>query len=161
MAKEIERKFLVLELPENFLPEEKLSIEQGYAALDPAGMEVRLRKTTENYWLTIKSGGDLQRSEYEVSLSAEQFETLWPSTEGRRLRKDRYLIKREGHTIEIDQYHQPLTGLVVAEIEFPDEASAMAYTPEPWMAKDITHLSFLKNKHLLQFESLQALMEKL
>lgn len=161
MAKEIERKFLVDHLPVFLLEQQKFEIIQGYISADPNGREVRLRKKGETYWLTIKDNGGLERNEYEVQLSQAQFETLWQTTESRRIIKDRYVYKHEGYAVEVDVYHQPLKGLIVAEVEFPSKEEALRYKKAPWMSKEVTHLNFLKNKNLLQFDNFGAIKAKL
>jgi len=161
MAIEIERKFWVQKLPECCENIQPIAIEQGYVALSDDGREVRLRKKGEAFFLTVKSAGTMQRSEHEVELSAAQFEALWPTTEDRRLQKDRYVLTQNAHTIEIDVYHQPLKGLIVAEVEFPSPTAAENYQVESWMSHEITHLNFLKNKNLLQFASVKELAKLL
>ena len=161
MAKEIERKFLLPKLPDSIANHEPMRLEQGYLALDPEGQEVRLRKSASKYWLTVKSSGTLVREEYEVELDATQFNALWPATKGRRLSKDRYKIPLGPWKAEIDCYTEPLKGLMVVEVEFPDEAAAEGFEKEPWMGQEVTHLSFLKNKNLLQFESVESIMDLL
>ena len=89
MTKEIERKFLLSEWPTKISGLTPNLLEQGYLALDPEGKEVRLRKNGHQFWLTVKSDGDMVREEYEVELNETQFLKLWPATIGRRLRKDR------------------------------------------------------------------------
>ena len=49
MSKEIERKFLVGELPFNREEHPSVYIEQGYLALEPGGQEVRIRKKDDAY----------------------------------------------------------------------------------------------------------------
>lgn len=161
MPNEIERKFLVSTLPAEALRQSALPIEQGYLALDTNGNEVRLRRIDKAYYLTVKSDGTIVRKEYETQLTKEQFEALWEGTEGRRLRKDRYILKRSTHKIDIDVYHQPLKGLKVAEVEFSSLEEAGRYEKEGWMSREVTHLSFMKNKNLLQFETYKALLELL
>lgn len=161
MAKEIERKFLLSQLPESIAHQKPMCLEQGYLALDPEGKEVRLRKSDSNYWLTVKSSGTLVREEYEVVLDTEQFEALWPATKGRRLSKERYEVPVGPWKAEIDCYMEPLRGLMVVEVEFPDEAAAKSFEKAPWMGQEVTHLSFLKNKNLLQFESVESIMDLL
>lgn len=161
MAKEIERKFLLSQLPESIANQKPMRLEQGYLALDPEGKEVRLRKSDSNYWLTVKSSGTLVREEYEVVLEAEQFEVLWPATEGRRLSKERYQVPVGPWKAEIDCYMEPLRGLMVVEVEFADEAAAKRFEKAPWMGQEVTHLSFLKNKNLLQFEGVESIMDLL
>jgi len=162
MGKEIERKFWLPERPVFLQQATPQSIQQGYLAVQADGREVRLRKKDEQYTLTVKSGTGLQRDEYEVILKEAQFQTLWPATEGVRLRKKRYRhALPSGLTLEIDEYEEPLTGLLIGEIEFTDEASAQAFEPPTWLGLEVTQYSLFKNKNLLQVTSLAELKAQL
>lgn len=161
MPNEIERKFLVSVLPEEVLKLPRMKIVQGYLALDANGHEVRLRRMGTQFYLTVKSDGTIERKEFETELSEAQFDALWEGTLDRRLRKDRYILERETHKIDIDIYHQPLKGLIVAEVEFSSLEEAGKYQKESWMSREVTHLSFLKNKNLLQFETYEDLKDLL
>ncbi len=135
---EIERKFLVAEQPP---PEGSPSvrIEQGYLALDAkSGVEVRLRRKDEELLLTIKGGAGRSRSEEELSLDRQRFESLWPLTEGRRLSKERHLISHGGFEIELDVYREDLDGLLIAEVEFPDEEAAEGFEKPKWFGEEVT-----------------------
>jgi adenylate cyclase len=133
---EVERKFLLSERPE--LPAGK-RIEQGYVALDPAGAEVRVRRKGDQHTLTVKSGAGLVRGEEELALSAEEFDRLWPLTDGRRVVKTRHLVELgDGLTAEVDVYEGSLEGLLVAEVEFPDEAAAGVFDAPQWLGSDVT-----------------------
>jgi len=158
MPKEIERKFLVKTLPFDEATHPFVNISQGYLALEPGGQEVRLRRKNQQYFLTVKSIGTMVREEHETSLTLKQFQTLWPGTSGRRLQKDRYIFEDR---IEIDIYRGNLTGLIVAEIEFPDQVSAKSYQAPSWMEQEITHLNFLKNRNLFQFKNWAAIQDAL
>ena len=116
--REIERKFLVKSLPDNFKRARHFTIEQGYLATESAGRQVRLRKAGSVVSLTFKVGRDSHREEREIKLSPKQFAALWPATLGRRLRKVRYEIPWDNVLIEIDIYRGRHAGLVVAEVEF-------------------------------------------
>jgi CYTH domain-containing protein len=145
---EIERKFLVRQLPE-VVGYPVVRILQGYVAIEEGGTEVRVRsKDDADHTLTIKSKGGMVRGEYETPITADQFATLWPTTEGRRVEKDRYAIPHGRHTIELDKYVGSLAGLVVAEVEFETEADAEGFTPPDWMGEDVTDLKELKNQQL-------------
>lgn len=102
------------------------------------GLQVRLRKQSEQYSLTYKRGLGNVREEREVALSAEQFATLWPATEGKRLIKTRYEIPFGERVVEIDLYGGKHDGLVVAEVEFDDEKSAIDFQPPNWLGDDVT-----------------------
>jgi adenylate cyclase len=157
MPREIERKFLVTDMPANLETLDQEVLEQGYLAIDPEVHEVRLRKAAGTYFLTVKSGGRLTRDEYEITLEPWQFDTLWPATKGRRLRKTRYYVKRGNPQITIDVYEGRFQGLALAEVEFDSQESAETYDPPEWMAKEVTRHSFLKNRNLLDIDNFDEL----
>ena len=136
--REIERKFLVQWLPDNLKRARHLIIEQGYLATEAAGRQVRLRKSGKATSLTFKVGRGSHREEREVKLSTKQFATLWPGTAGRRLRKVRYEIPWDGLLIEVDIYRGRHSGLVVAEVEFPDTATCRRFEPPWWFGREVT-----------------------
>jgi CYTH domain-containing protein len=136
--REIERKFLVKELPDNLAESRCLVIEQGYLATESAGRQVRLRKSGSSTSLTFKVGRGSHREEREIKLSPKQFAVLWPGTAGRRLRKLRYEIPWRNLLIEVDIYRGRHAGLVVAEVEFPDRASCRKFNPPSWFGREVT-----------------------
>ena len=136
--REIERKFLVRELPEHFTEFPYAEISQGYLVSLDDGLQVRLRKSNENYSLTYKRGVGNVREEREVELTPTQFEALWPATEGKRLEKTRYDIPLGNRVVEIDVYGGRHNGLVVAEVEFDDEEAAKNFQPPDWLGEDVT-----------------------
>src|SRR5687768_15910342 len=136
--REIERKFLVRELPEDLTAFPFTEISQGYLVSLDDGLQVRLRSKDEKYTLTYKRGLGNVREEREVALTAEQFATLWPATEGKRLSKTRYEIPFGERVVEIDLYRGKHEGLVVAEVEFDDEQSAINFQPPDWLGDDVT-----------------------
>jgi CYTH domain-containing protein len=135
---EIERKFLVKELPPNLKDYESRPIEQGYLAVRRDGTQVRLRKAGSRQTLTVKRGRGLKRQEWEIDLIPEQFNELWPATEGRRLTKTRYDVPFGDYTIEVDVYGGRHKGLVVAEVEFDDEKQCREFEPPDWLGKEIS-----------------------
>ena len=140
---EIERKFLVERVPDD-LGGTARRIDQGYVALDE-GAEVRVRRIGDELWLTVKGTGGLARVEEELRLSREQFESLWPLTEGRRIEKTRHTLPGG---VEVDVYDGSLTGLVVAEIEFASEEESAAFDPPDWFGAEVTDDPRYKNRAL-------------
>ena len=136
--REIERKFLVREMPQNLAEHPHAEIAQGYLAIAPEGVQVRLRKAGEKHTLTYKKNERGGREEREIELTPEQFDILWPATEPKRLTKTRYDVPFGTLTIEIDVYTGRHQGLVVAEVEFADEAAAKAFQPPPWLGSDVS-----------------------
>ncbi|HEX8253198.1 MAG TPA: CYTH domain-containing protein [Thermoanaerobaculia bacterium] len=136
--REIERKFSVRKLPDALEQFPNRLVEQGYLATGPNGLQVRLRRSGDKLSLTYKRDDAGGRIEREVELTPEQFDVLWPATEGRRLTKTRYDVPHGDRTVEIDIYRGRHEGLIVAEVEFPDEHSARAFQPPDWLGEDVT-----------------------
>ena len=150
MAKETERKFLVLN-PPSLEGLKYVDIRQGYVAIDSdAGNEVRVRQADNQYILTIKSKGDLERLEVENEISKKDFEELWKVTNGRYLMKRRYYLPFQNWMIEIDQYKGILAGLWVAEIEFDDIKESNLFKMPAWMDREVTFDKRFKNQSLAQ-----------
>lgn len=118
-------------------------IRQGYLALD-GDTEVRIRITPQGAVLTIKAGRGGVRVEQELALQSRQAEALWELTEGRRVQKTRRRVRLPGGdggadlVAEVDEYGGALDGLVVAEVEFPDEASSAGFEPPAWFDRELT-----------------------
>ena len=84
---EIERKFLLKELPEHLDRYPCHRIEQGYLCTEPV---VRIRRQDDDYILTYKSKGLLAREEYNLPLTKEAYDHLAPKTDGLLIQKTRY-----------------------------------------------------------------------
>lgn len=149
MKQEIERKFLLNDLPPGFERAAGVEIDQGYLAAESRGRQVRLRRKGGAFYITVKSAPNgFVRDELEVELSREQFEALWPMTAGWRLRKTRYDVPWEEFTVEIDLYAGLNEGLRVAEVEFDSDEQARAFQPPPWMGRDVSADPALSNRNL-------------
>jgi adenylate cyclase len=133
---EVERKFLVSELPD-LDGTQSDEIEQGYLAIGPDG-EVRVRRKGEKLVLTAKRGSGIARDEAEIELDRADFDLLWQLTEGRRLHKRRYVVPLGDLGIEVDVYEGDLEGLVVAEVEFASEEEARRFEPPDWLGEEAT-----------------------
>ena len=141
---EIERKFLVNELPTLSEYQEK-TVKQGYISTDPV---IRIRKMDDLYTLTVKSKGHLVRQEFELDLTPEQFDDLWKKVDNVHVAKTRYFIPLDPtHTAELDIYYEDLESLVTVEVEFDSTRDAERLVPA-WFGKDVTHDSRYKNNHL-------------
>jgi len=148
-AKEIERKFKVKSLPENLDSFPKKSIRQGYVSIADDGTEVRVRQKNEKYFKTKKSGSGVTREETENEITKEEFEKLWPKTEGRRVEKTRYEVTLvDGNLAELDVYSGDLAGLMVVEVEFADENKATEFVAPDWFGEDVSDNASYKNAAL-------------
>ncbi len=142
MGTEIERKFLVRDdwnPPPDIEPKR---IRQGYLTDSGSGTEVRVRASGERTLMTVKrdragSGANV-RDEIEFPIDAGVFDDLWRLTEGHRVAKLRYTIPAGGFEATVDVYDDRPDGLRVVEVEFDDEAAAVAFRPPEWFGEDVT-----------------------
>jgi CYTH domain-containing protein/CHAD domain-containing protein len=151
---EIERKFLVNELPGSLDSYPHEEIEQGYLAID-GEVELRVRRRDGGATvITLKAGSGESRLEEEFEIDPSRFGALWPLTKNRRLHKVRYRVPApDGLVFELDVYGGFLSGLRTAEIEFPSSEASAAFHPPAWLGKEVTGDSSYKNQSLAQREA--------
>lgn len=143
---EIERKYLIQEIPEHLPVTRTREIEQGYLNTDPV---VRIRRDNERFELTCKSRGLMVREEYTIPLTREAYEHLCTKIDGQLIRKTRKEIPlTDSLTAELDIFHDQLAPLVLAEVEFPSEEEAYAFVPPDWFGRDVTFSSEYHNSTL-------------
>lgn len=145
---EIERKFLIKKelLPNDLEQYPHNELEQAYLITEPV---LRIRKKNDSYILTYKSKGLMVREEAEFPLPADAYETLLQKAEGNVITKVRYLLPDEkGFTIELDIFKGIFEGLYLAEVEFPDEETAMSYMPPAWFGTEVTTVNTFHNSTL-------------
>ncbi len=142
---EIERKFLIKELPD-LSQYSYVDIEQGYLSTQPV---LRIRKKNDKYILTYKGAGLMAREEIEADLTKEAYDHLKEKIDGHLISKRRYLIPLDPYTIELDVFSGHMSGLIMAEVEFPDIASADSFAPPAWFGKDVTSDSRYHNSNMI------------
>ena len=117
---EIERKFLLRQLPAIATEAPSVEIEQGYLPGDKIVERIRRMRfadTGEKWLRTVKSGNAVKRVELEEEVDATLARALWRLATD-RLRKRRYSIREaDEFTWEIDEFLD--RNLVLAEIELP------------------------------------------
>lgn len=146
---EIERKFLINELPENIEFYSYKTIEQAYLCTEPV---VRIRKSNDKYALTYKSKGLLSREEYNMDLTENAYYHLKAKADNNIVSKQRYLIPLgEKYTIEVDIFNPPLEPLIIAEVEFESEEQANSFIPPYWFGEDVTYKPEYQNCSLSKY----------
>jgi adenylate cyclase len=145
---EIERKYLLRELPPLPPHAVALRIEQGYLSPDSvasSGDEAeddlctgRLRRVTNpdgslTHLHTLKTGHGLVRTEIERTITAQQFARAWPRTTDRRLTKTRHRVPDGALVWEIDRFDG--LDLVIAEVELLTPEAKVA--PPAWLAPHV------------------------
>ncbi len=143
---EIERKFLIRELPGDLNNYEKKKIAQGYLNTDPV---VRIRRSNDEYYLTYKGKGMMVREEYNLPLNEEAFAHMVKKIDGILIQKTRYLIPLEDNlTAELDIFEGALAPLRLVEVEFNSVEAAESFTPPDWFGEDVTSSGKYHNSNL-------------
>lgn len=120
MHVEIERKYLLKDMPKLPRTSSVFEIDQGY--IPGKWLVERLRRETSEdgtvrYYRTVKSGLGVERIEIEDETDQRIFLHLWQLTEGHRLRKRRHKVANGTDVWEIDEFVD--RDLVLAELELP------------------------------------------
>ena len=148
MGVEIERKFLVKNDDWKNLGTAVL-YRQGYISSDYQKI-VRIRTAGEKAFLTIKSKSDgIKRMEYEYEIPfADGHELLETLCEPPIVEKTRTKIEWKGFLWEIDEFSGLNAGLVVAEIELPDEDTI--FENPDWIGREVSEDKRYSNSNLIK-----------
>jgi adenylate cyclase len=167
MNLEIERKFLVND-PSFLEGMEGTEYCQGYLAhyhdqssknlLSSSfsvkqGATIRVRTQGEKAVITIKGppqGAErISRLEFEYPIPLEDAKTLLTLCKEPFIYKRRYRIEHEGSLWEVDRFSETNEGLVLAEIELPEETASFS-TP-PWLGEEVSQDPRYTNSYLVRF----------
>lgn len=151
---EIEKKYTLKNLPDNFENYPCKIIEQAYLNTSPV---VRVRKSSDlsgnsSYYLTYKGSGLMAHEEYNLPLDEASYCHLIEKADGNIISKKRYVIPIENPQfddsyypqvlpelfIELDVFAPPFAPLVLAEVEFPSVEMADAFISPAWFDKEVT-----------------------
>ncbi len=132
---EIEKKFLIKELPSDLESYPHYEIEQAYLNRSPV---LRIRKKGDAYIFTYKGEGMLAREEIEARLDVEAYAHLLEKADGKIITKTRYEIPYEKYLIELDVFAGHMAPLVMAEVEFASLDEADDFVPPAWFGEEVT-----------------------
>ena len=114
----------------------KVNIKQGYLNRNP-DRTVRIRTLGNKGFLTVKgrNSGDV-RLEFEYEIPWHDAEEILKLAEPGLIEKTRYIVPYEDLLWEVDEFHGNLKGVIVAEVELPDNGKE--YKKPPFVGSDIT-----------------------
>ncbi len=159
---EIEKKYRVIQIPENLDQFEAFEIEQCYLSTRPV---LRIRKKNDDYILTYKNRDSKEckeitdvcvAQEVELPLTSQAYCHLKEKADGIPIRKTRYCIPYESYRIELDVFHDAYEGMYLAEVEFPSVEESRRFSPPNWFGEDVSGDYHYTNSYLaLKNNSLQ------
>jgi hypothetical protein len=110
------------------------------------GTRMRLRSVTTPEGVVYKLGQKVRPTPDDPSLvlhttlylERDEFELL-ESLAAHTLRKTRHHVERGGAVMSVDVFHDELDGLILAEVDFGDDAiAAREFTPPPFCVVEVT-----------------------
>ena len=156
--KEIERKYFIKNLPENFKINKVSEITQSYLYRDENTTirirEIKANETTE-YVYTVKTNGNIQNNnellankyEIESNILKNSYEELLNKKISNTVNKTRIVVPiQDNLKAEIDIYHDYLKDFLTAEIEFPNEEFAKNFEKPSWLGEEIGYNDFSNGK---------------
>ena len=147
MALEIERRFFVVSEAWQGLSIKKEKLDQGYLSEGKDAVVVRVRRSQDQAWLTLKAPTtDPEiRHEFEYTIPVADAEALLALTP-RRVEKTRHHLNCPGGDWVVDVFAGANAPLVIAEVERSDPQAPL--TIPPWCGEEITGRGELSNAAL-------------
>ena len=142
---EIERKFLIKEIPKNC--EQKIYIKQYYIHVDDKFVQ-RLRFfDNQKTIMSLKQNcAGLSRYEFEYEIPLEDAKKIVSMTNSIFIEKIRHIMYYESMKWEIDEFLGNNKGLLIAEVELEDENQKIKL-PD-WIVKEVTNQNKYFNYNL-------------
>lgn len=133
MGQEIERKWLVSSLTPQMttaVREQGVFTQQGYLSV-VEGASMRIRRTGDKAWCTMKQGSGVSRIEHEFAMDPEEAGRIigtlnLPPIEKRRLK----IPSGTSHPWELDVFQGHLVGLIFLELELDTVDSPVPAWPD-------------------------------
>ena len=142
IEQEIERKWILNEIPSNFDILLEADVEQLYISMEP---EVRIRKRIEKgknpiCFMDVKGMGDLSRKEISTIISEEEFEEIKNIIAKPPITKKYYKLNiGEKKYLEVSVVDQGTENeFIYAELEFDSEKEAKEFVPPVKVTKEVT-----------------------
>lgn len=148
MKNEIERKFLIKEMPDltGIIP---IHYER-YFLYNKDGIEIRIQQKNDFFELERKTViSRTERTTEKIEISKDEFEQLKQfCSEG--IERDSYKLDN-GASIKI--YSGKYKGLVRVEFEFNNQQELNSFSPPSWVGREITDSRLGKDSELIRLSS--------
>lgn len=136
MGMEIEHKFLVKDDSYKAMSASQSDIRQGFLSRDPE-RTVRVRVRDTQGFITVKGKGQgASHPEFEYPVPVQDAIAMLSMCQPPIIHKTRHIVMHEGNRWEVDEFHDTLQGLVIAELEVPSED--YTFDLPPFVGQEVT-----------------------
>lgn len=142
---ELERRFLLERLPETVDTAQYEALDDLY--IEGAHVRLRVVREPNGAWLVTKLGQKIPDPDAPNDVRRRRMTTIYlPESEGAvfdrlpglRTRKRRYRLVEQSWTFCIDVWEQPMSGVLVAEVETPSLEELERITMPAWALREVT-----------------------
>ncbi len=150
MAREIERKFLVISDDWKASVYDKKYMRQGYICnSQQASVRIRIENQSANINIKSMSIG-ISRAEYEYPINLQDATEMLDTLCGNPVvQKERFLVKHAGKVWEVDVFMSDNRGLIVAEVELDSETETIQLPS--WVGREVSNQERYYNMRLAQY----------
>lgn len=142
------RRFLVAQYPRELLHGlTPLIVRQGYITSESAN-SVSIKDEGGKHSLYVKQGFGKQQQLQNISLTVEQFSTLWPSTQNQRVEMHCFAVRFAGRRFTFEVYQKHLAPLILVSVEFDSELCSKRFELPEFIECEVTHSREYQNEEL-------------
>lgn len=136
---ELEKRFLVKELPDNIFASPSKEIIDQYIPKNSVHAYVRVRKNGDHMMITKKKPieGDSNRLKEETIVLDEAEWRALSSLPAKTLHKTRYFYEWNNYVLEVGVFQGDLKGLVLVDVEFSSPEDMDSFTPPDWFLAEV------------------------
>lgn len=142
---ELELTFLARSLPAELGASPRKEMLDVYVPATSAHPTLRVRRQGDRLEITRKepvaAGDNSKMLEITIPLRPDEF-ALLSSVAGKRVAKTRFFYPEGGVTYQVDVFREALSGLVLVDVEFEDEASKASFRMPEWCLAEVTQEQF-------------------
>ena len=133
----IRRKFILLAPPPSMVGLKGVELEEGFIASSSL-RDLRLRQNSKSYFISFREKQVSLFHSKEIEITKSHFESLWPFTEGRRIKSTRYLFQLKKRKVKVDCFSGEHAPLQLIEVFFPTLKESRAFKKPAFFGEEVT-----------------------
>lgn len=133
----IRRKFILLSSPPSLVAMKGVELEEGFI-VSSSLRDLRLRRNNKSYFISFREKQDSLFHSKEIKITKSHFESLWPFTEGKRIRSRRYLFRLKNRKVKVDRFSGEHAPLQLIEVFFSTQKASRAFKKPSFFGEEVT-----------------------
>ncbi len=135
----IRRKFILLQPPPALLKLQGIEMEEGFV-VSSSLRDLRLRRSNKRYFISFREKRTSLFHCKDIKITKSHFEALWPFTEGKRIKSQRYLFRLKNRKVKVDCFSGDHAPLQLIEIFFPTLQASRSFEKPSYFGEEVTEM---------------------